>query len=101
MTRLIQHQENYRSDPNYVYIGRPSKWGNPHPAFGVCPLCKHQHSHAHAIKKFEEYWYAPEQLELRQAALVELKDKIIGCPGWNCTPDSCHGRIIADYVNAQ
>ena len=101
MTTVVNHREALRTDPNYVFIGRPSKWGNPHPAFGVCPLCKHQHSHRDAIRAFLEYWLAPEQFALRIASLVELKDKRLGCPGWHCTPEACHGRIIADYVNAE
>lgn len=52
------------------------------------------------LEKFRVWWYAPEQEWLRQRALQELRDKRIGC--WCKDPkksQSCHGDIIAEFVN--
>jgi hypothetical protein len=48
------------------------------------------------IKKFGDWWFAPEQAQLRSDAIVELNDKLLGC---YCAPKPCHGDIIAAYVN--
>lgn len=79
---------------NYVYCGRPSKWGNPHRA-GRCD-CGKVHSRAEAIHLFNELWNSDDGAMLRVAALQELADKACGC--W-CAPRPCHVQIIVDYVN--
>jgi|SRR5579864_1641423 len=49
------------------------------------------------LLKFAEYWYAPEQKELRRQALYQFdENEILGC--W-CHPLDCHGDIIAAYVH--
>lgn len=78
----------------YVYCGRPSKWGNPH-VVGRCS-CGKVHSRREAILLFEQFWNSDAGAMLRVQALQELKDKVLGC--W-CAPTPCHVQIIADYVN--
>lgn len=75
----------------YVNIGRPTKWGNPFPIAAVG-------GRRTSIGAFRLWWEADAQADLRAAALVELKDKVLGCPG-NCSPLPCHGDIIAEWVN--
>jgi len=65
-----------------VYIGRPSKWGNP---FEI----GRDGTRAQVIKKYRE-WIATQPKLL--AALPELKDKRLGC---FCKPRACHGDILA------
>ena len=47
------------------------------------------------ILKFIEYWYAPEQWDVRRAAWYLSEDAVLGC--W-CKPEDCHGDIIAGYL---
>jgi hypothetical protein len=76
-----------------VYIGRPSKWGNPFShkhgtqAQFVVPTVQE------AIKRYEEW--VPQQPEL-MASLIELKGKVLGC--W-CKPGPCHGDVLAKLAN--
>ena len=72
-----------------VYIGRPSKWGNP---FRI----GRDGDRVAVICKFAEWFYAPEQHQLRLDAVAELKDKVLGC--W-CAPFACHGGVIATFVD--
>ncbi len=72
-----------------IYIGRPSKWGNPfshkrgtQARFVVSTVQE-------AISKYEEW--VLQQPEL-MAALGELKGKVLGC--W-CKPGPCHGDVLA------
>lgn len=96
MTTVIRiHRPGIAGQPfgvaveDYVYIGRPSKWGNP---FRIGPDGDRQG----VIAKFTEYWYAEAQAPLRRAARIELIDKVLGC--W-CKPEDCHGDVIAEFVN--
>lgn len=78
----------------YIYCGRPTKWGNPHHV-GRCP-CGKVHSRVEAIQLFREYWHSDAGAMLRVAAITELVDKVLGC--W-CVPAPCHVQVIAEYVN--
>lgn len=64
-----------------VYIGRPSKWGNP---FRVGPYTREE-----ALEKYEE-WIQTQDWLLKD--IHELKDKVLGC--W-CKPLTCHGDVLA------
>lgn len=92
MTTVIHHRLRQPIDEQtgtYVYIGRPSKWGNPF-------VIGRHGSREEVILKFEEYWHSDGGAMLRVAAIQELTDKVLGC--W-CKPERCHGDIIAGYVN--
>lgn len=87
-----------KKEPYDVYIGRPSKWGNPysHKEDGTLAQFKVK-TRAESIKKFEEYLLSNEEL---MSSLHELKGKTLGC--W-CKKEniymSCHGDVLADLCN--
>jgi hypothetical protein len=70
-----------------IYIGRPSKWGNP---FRI----EDCDSREECIAKFRAWiMQQPELL----AAVGELKGKTLGC--W-CKPQACHGDVLAELADA-
>lgn len=71
-----------------VYIGRPSKWGNPF-AIGK------DGDREEVILKYHNWVLTQDHL---LKALVELKDKKLGC--W-CKPNSCHGDILVQLLSAK
>lgn len=80
-----------------VYIGRPSKWGNPFTHI------KDKNTKAEfivstrkeSIEKYREWVLSqPELLN----DLYELDGKILGC--W-CSPKSCHGYILIELIHRQ
>lgn len=77
-----------------IYIGRPSKWGNP---FSHKKGTKAQflvESREEAIAEYKKWiLQQPELL----AALPELKGKILAC--W-CVPLACHGDVLAELADA-
>lgn len=76
-----------------VYIGRPSKWGNPfsHKEDTVAEF--KVGSREEALIKYKEWLMSqPELLK----DLEELKGKTLGC--W-CKPLPCHGNILAEIVD--
>jgi hypothetical protein len=68
-----------------VYIGRPSKWGNP---FTI----GNDGTREEVIKKYREYILSKKSLLL---CLPELKGKILGC--W-CSPKPCHGDVLIELI---
>jgi len=76
-----------------VYIGRPSKWGNPYThiddkqtlAKFIVP------TREAAIKAYEKWITEGDGMHLLND-LPELKGKILGC--W-CKPLACHGEVLA------
>jgi hypothetical protein len=78
---------NKRVSSNGVYIGRPSKWGNPF-AIG------RDGTRADVIRKFEEYIMS--NPELMEAAKKELKGKDLVC---FCAPLACHGDVLSRIAN--
>jgi len=75
-----------KRQPYDVYIGRPSRWGNP---FEIGK----DGTREEVIEKYRA-WIV-EQPEL-MAALPELRGKVLGC--W-CAPKSCHGDILVELAN--
>ena len=78
---------NKNHTPFDVYIGRPSKWGNPF-------VIGRDGTREEVISKYAEWVVKQEHL---MAALGELKDKRLGC---FCKPLPCHGDFLANLANA-
>jgi len=80
---------NKRTDeipPDAVYVGRPSKWGNP---FKI----KRDGTREEVIAKYA-YWI--ERQPQLMDDLEELKGKDLVC--W-CTPLPCHADILLELAN--
>lgn len=86
MPNLLNAKNVGRSYPGAVYIGRPSKWGNPY-SIGA------DGTRAEVVSKYEEYLKSnPELLE----SLSELQGKDLIC--W-CWPQACHGTVLLRLAN--
>lgn len=76
-----------------VYIGRPSKFGNPYShKEGTIAEFKVD-NREESIRMYEQYLLNNNELF---NSLHELKYKTLGC--W-CKPLSCHGDILKKYVD--
>lgn len=87
---LVVH---FKKSPFDVYIGRPSKWGNPFSHLDGTLAEWKVATRKEAVQKFREWLLLQPEL---MAALPELKGKILGC--W-CAPKYCHGEILAELAN--
>jgi hypothetical protein len=77
-----------------VYIGRPSKWGNPF-SHKENTLAKFKvKNRKEAIENYREYILNGEGKHLLND-LHELENKILGC---FCKPLSCHGDVLIDLI---
>lgn len=77
---------NIRKDPCDIFIGRPSKWGNPF-IIGI------DGTRAEVIERYEEYVRSRPEL---MKALPELEGKILGC---YCHPKFCHGDVLIKLLD--
>lgn len=75
-----------KKEPFDIYIGRPSKWGNPF-------LIGRDGTRDAVINKYKVWLHTQPELI---ADLPELKGKVLGC--W-CKPKNCHGDYLAELVN--
>jgi hypothetical protein len=69
-----------------VYIGRPSKWGNPF-------VIGRDGDRAEVIAKYRA-WAVAQGID--KAARSELRGKVLAC--W-CSPMPCHGDVLAEWAN--
>lgn len=83
-----------KKTPFDVYIGRPSKWGNPFTHKSGTLAAFEVATREEAIAKYEEWLMA--QPELVAIVKAELKGKVLGC--W-CSPLACHGDVLAKVAN--
>ena len=86
MTHVVYCHGRTRDDVDYVYIGRPSVWGNP---FKI----GRDGTRAQVIEKYRA-WILTQPNLLSQ--LPNLNNKALGC--W-CWPQACHGDILVELVN--
>lgn len=74
-----------------LYIGRPSKWGNPFALpKGASDLDRHE-----LLALYRRWLMQQDEL---LADLHELRGKVLGC--W-CSPKACHGDVLAEIVNKE
>lgn len=78
-----------KREPFDIYIGRPSKWGNPFTLAKSTDAAEDRTLRADLLVKYEEW--LREQPHL-MASLGELRGKVLGC--W-CAPKMCHGDVLA------
>lgn len=74
-------------EPNDIFIGRPSKWGNP---FKIGP----DGTREEVVDRYR-YWIEDQPHLL--AALPELKGRRLVC---FCAPLPCHGDVLAELADA-
>ena len=85
MTKVV----HCKREPYDVYIGRPSKWGNPFSHKNGTLARFKVATREEAIQRYQDWILdQPDLVE----DLFELKDKTLGC--W-CKPQSCHGDVLA------
>lgn len=82
MTTRVVHCKKEKYD---IYIGRPSKWGNP---FSIGKDGTRQE----VIDKYREWILNHDDLLLD---ILELDGKVLGC--W-CAPKACHGDVLVEIL---
>lgn len=76
---------NLRFEEYDVYIGRPSKWGNP---FEIGK----DGNRNEVIERYKKYIINNKELIM---SLKELEGKRLGC---FCSPLTCHGDVLVELI---
>ena len=80
-TRVV----NIKRESHDIFIGRPSKWGNPY-------KIGRDGTRNMVIEKYKKYILGNRRL---LNSLHELEGKKLGC---FCKPLSCHGDVLVELI---
>ncbi|WP_391560312.1 DUF4326 domain-containing protein [Robertmurraya sp.] len=96
MTTVVNKYKVNMDDPDIVYIGRGSIWGNPF-SFkqGTKALYKSE-SREESIESYRNYlWDAIKSGDVTKGMLLELDGKRLAC---YCAPQTCHGDVLVRAI---
>lgn len=93
-TPQLYNKHHGKVPPRAIYIGRPSKWGNPFSHLANTLAQFKVASRDEAVEKYEG-WLMLQQ-ELLEALPRELRGMDLVC--W-CVPAQCHGTILLRLAN--
>lgn len=82
---------------NAVYVGRPTKWGNPFKVGQVNPYGTVTADKRHAWHIY--LGFAPQNEQLIAAARFELRGKDLAC--WCPLSEPCHADVLLKLANTQ
>lgn len=85
--RVVNIRNVKNSDPNYLYIGRGSKWGNPFIMKEYSPIERKR-----VIDAYYTYITQGDGTNLLKN-LKELEGKMLAC---YCAPRPCHGDVLVE-----
>lgn len=86
-----------------VYVGRPTKWGNPFKVGALDPYHEHlvesaKRMDAQAAVNHYEVRYLGRNLPDRDEIIAELRDKDLAC--WCRLDDPCHADVLLAIANS-
>jgi hypothetical protein len=94
--------KGWRMPPNTVYVGRPSKWGNPYAVGKLSDDAKYPVTAAQAVAFYDRWLHTPGTqggagARYRLQAMVELHGKNLCC--W-CPPNQpCHADVLLEIAS--
>lgn len=96
--------KGWRMPPNTVYVGRPSKWGNPF-VVGKPALLSPMHfaqpivaGDRHQAVRLFKAWFSSSRV--RNAGLIpELRGKDLAC--WCPLDQPCHADVLLEWANGE
>lgn len=91
MNALVKNKA--RDDTFEVYIGRPSRWGNPFTHKDGTRAEYVVGTRDEAVERYRAWlWAEIRDGRIELSELAALRGKTLGC--W-CAPARCHGEILA------
>ena len=98
MPERIQRQrtKHWRLPEGAVYVGRPTKWGNPFVVGKYAPFVRRQQvkDNAHAVALFRETFHFPVSVG---PAIRHLRGKNLAC--WCPLDQPCHADVLLEWAN--
>lgn len=89
MTTVVNKYKVCMDDPDIIYIGRGSIWGNPY-------KITENRSRDQVVEAYRKYlWSAIKNGVVTKEMLKELDGKRLAC---YCSPQRCHGDILVAAI---
>jgi hypothetical protein len=85
-----RRQRGWRTPPNTVYVGRPTKWGNP---FSI----GERFTREQAVAAYRPYIQAMIEAKPEKYDLNELNGKKLAC--WCPLDQPCHADVLLELAN--
>ncbi len=86
--------KGWRMPPDTVYVGRPSKWGNPFP-FGPTYVLKTPAESVAAYRRAVETGLAC--IPVWKDAIKEIRGQNLSC--WCALDQPCHADVLLEIAN--
>ncbi len=84
----------YEGD-DYIYIGRPSLFGNPYSSKDS-KIAEHVGSKKEAIEKYREHIL--ENTDILDELIKQLEENDYNKLGCYCKPAGCHGDVLKELI---
>jgi hypothetical protein len=102
---------NWQKDENYVYVGRPSLFGNSHTIHGRCALCSTTHKRGEAVQAFfSDFYDRLTEDDVFREEVHSLRGKTLVCfcvskqymeaEDISSFPIVCHAQVIKEYLDS-
>ena len=96
MTEVVNKYKVDMSDPDVVYIGRGSIWGNPFSHKEGTKAIWKCTTREESIENYRHHlWAAITEGDITKDMLLELDGKRLAC---YCKPKACHGDILVKAI---
>lgn len=97
MTSVVNKYKVNMSDPDIVYIGRGSVWGNPYTSLSKPTKAEMQvATREESIGRYKQHlWNQIRKGVITKEMLLELDGKRLAC---YCAPKSCHGDVLVKAI---
>lgn len=91
--------KGWRTPPNTVYVGRPTKWGNPYIIGRTTPY-HYKLTRQEAVDAYQCYITKPNSEFARKlkASISELRGKNLAC--WCRLDQPCHADVLLEIANS-
>lgn len=102
MPERIQRRRSkgWRMPEGAVYVGRPTKWGNPFPVKKYGEIAVEMFAER-LMAAIEQPWFEPHDIDFRIMAesIEELRGKDLVC--WCHWSDPCHADVLLELAKAR
>ena len=97
MTEVVNKYKVNMNDPDIVYIGRGSVWGNPYTSLSAPTKAEMQvATREESIERYKQYlWNQIRKGVISKEMLLELDGNRLAC---YCAPKACHGDVLVKAI---
>lgn len=96
MTTVVNKYKVCMTDPDIVYIGRGSIWGNPYSHKDGTKANVKVATREEAVDKYRQrLWFLIREGAITKEMLLELDGKRLAC---YCSPQACHGDVLVKAI---